>query len=318
MDCNTALTILELDTQPISGLTLDMITKQYRKLALKYHPDKNGSTAHFQEINEAYTYLQGELHKDAYINASIYSDEEEEEEKGADGENMYINVLKKFILSVIEQNHKNKDRGGVELMVKIVNNILNAGKHISLKLFEDLDKDIALNVYSFLSKYKLILHFDEELLEKVRLLVIQKYNNVKMFKLNPSINDLLLNNVYKLYVDEMLYLVPLWHNELHFDGSGCEIIAICDPELPNNMCIDDNNNLIVEVHVDNVSDILSNNAGVIIVNIGATTHSINLSDLYIKSEQYYYLLKQGLTKIKKDIYDVSEKDDIIIKLVIHF
>lgn len=315
MDCKTALTLLELDAHVTP--TLNIITKQYRKLALKYHPDKNGTTAHFQEINEAYTYLKGELHRDAYINASIYSDEEEDGTyNNGNGENMYINVLKKFILSVIEQNHK--DRGGAELMVKIVNNILNAGKHISLKLFEDLDKDTALHVYSFLSKYKSILHFDEELLEQVRLMVIQKYDNVKMFKLNPSINDLLLNNVYKLYVDEVLYLVPLWHNELHFDGSGCEIIAICDPELPNNMCIDDNNNLIVEVHIDNVSDILLKHEGNIEVNIGATTHSIHLSNLYIKQEQYYYLLKQGLTKIKKDIYDVSEKDNIIIKLVIHF
>lgn len=315
MDYITALTILELDAHP-TLITLNVITKQYRKLALKYHPDKNGSTARFQEINEAYTYLQSELHKDAYINASIYSDDEDDEEaNGVDG--VYINVLKKFILSVIEQNHK-EAKGGAELMVKIVNDILNAGKHLSLKLFEDLDKDNALHVYSFLSKYKLILHFDEELLEQVRLMVIQKYDNVKMYKLNPSINDLLLNNVYKLYVEDILYLVPLWHNELHFDGSGCEIIAICDPELPPNMCIDDNNNLIVEVHVDNVSEILQKQGGNIDVNIGATTYSINLSNLYIKQEQYYYLLKKGLTKIKKDIYDVSEKDDIIVKLVIHF
>ena len=35
-----------------------------------------------------------------------------------------------------------------------------------------------------------------------------------VYKLNPSINDLLNNNLYKLYIDEELFLVPLWYNEV--------------------------------------------------------------------------------------------------------
>ena len=134
----------------------------------------------------------------------------------------------------------------IDLLAKIVNDILIAGKQLSIKLFEDLDKETALNVYIFLSRYKYLLHFSDELLDKVRQIVVNKYDNVEIYKLNPSINDIMNNNFYKLYVNENLYLVPLWHNESYYDGSGCEIIAICEPDLPNNIKIDDHNNLIVE------------------------------------------------------------------------
>ena len=39
-------------------------------------------------------------------------------------------------------------------------------------------------------------------------------------------NDLINNNVYKLHVNNELFLVPLWNNESYYDSSGCEIIVI--------------------------------------------------------------------------------------------
>jgi len=50
----TALQTLEL-TEPV---TLDDVTIQYRKLAMKYHPDRGGSTEKIQEINNAMTLLK--------------------------------------------------------------------------------------------------------------------------------------------------------------------------------------------------------------------------------------------------------------------
>jgi hypothetical protein len=48
--------------------------------------------------------------------------------------------------------------------------------------------------------------------------------------------------------------------------------------------------------------------------IGEKHHQISPSKLYIKSEQYYRIKNEGLSKIKKDIYDISEKTDIIVKI----
>ena len=306
MNLKDALEILEIDSK-YNDLTLEFINKRYRKLALKYHPDKNGdtkeSTEHFKKINEAYSYLKNE--------GLYFADEDENDDEHVDSHSIYLNVLKNFIKSVMDGEY-------IDIIAKIVNDILNKGKQISLKIFEDLDKDTALTVYIFLSRYKSILHFNDELLEIVKKMVIQKYDNVEIYKLNPSINDLMYNNFYKLYVQEELYLVPLWHRESYYDGSGCEIIAICEPDLPDNIKIDDDNNLVVDVEIyadNNFINMIENDAS-LSVDIGDKIFYIPLSNLYMKKEQYYRIKSEGLVNVKKDLYDLSDKSDIIFRIKI--
>jgi curved DNA-binding protein CbpA len=315
MNYKDAFEILEIDFThtKYEDLSLEYLKKQYRKLALKNHPDKNGntheSTEKFKQINEAYNYLKREikyLNKEPLNNSDIKTEEDD-----LSSSSLYYDILKGFMKTVFEGKYN-------DILSKIVNDIITAGKKTSVKLFDDLDKDTALNIYSFLSNNRSILHLSQEILDVIREIVVKKYDNVEVYKLNPSINDLINNNLYKLHVNDDLYLVPLWHNESCFDGSGCEIIVICEPELPDNIKIDDDNNLIVTKTIkakDELSEMLINNTP-LTLKIGDKIHSISLCNLYMKREQIYRIKNQGLSKVKKDIYDVSEKTDIIVKIVI--
>jgi hypothetical protein len=54
-----------------------------------------------------------------------------------------------------------------------------------------------LNAYVFLSKHRSTLHLNQEIIDAIREKVLRKYEDVEIYKLNPSINDLINNNVYK-------------------------------------------------------------------------------------------------------------------------
>ena len=310
MNYKDAFNILEIDISIVSynDISLEYLKKQYRKLALKHHPDKNGNTLDsnekFKQINEAYHYLKKEIYNfNPECDTSIELDEDE-----TFTSSLYFQILKNFIKTVFEEN--------TDILSKIVNDIINAGKHISVKLFDDLDKDTALNIYTFLSNNRSTLHLTQDILDIIRDIVVKKYDNVIVYKLNPTISDLMNNNLYKLYVNNELFLVPLWHNESYYDVSGCEIIVICEPDILNNITIDEENNICVEKNIyihNELTEMLTNNTALKIY-IGENEFEITLSNLFIKKEQYYVIKNAGISKIKKDIYDISEKSNIIVKI----
>jgi len=311
MNYKNAFEILEIDISEVNynDITLEYLKKQYRKLALKNHPDKNNNTYEsnekFKQINEAYHYLKREI---KHLTPETSSKNEEDDDQHS---SLYFDILKGFMKTVFEGRYN-------EILSKIVNDIITSGKKTSVKLFDDLDKDTSFNIYTFLSNNRSVLHLSQEILDIIREIVVKKYDNVEVYKLNPSINDLINNNLYKLYAHDELFLVPLWHNESYFDGSGCEIIVICEPELPEGIQIDDNNNICIKKEIHSYNDLPKNilHDEVIHLNLGDMVFTIPFSHLYMKREQYYRIKNQGLSKIKKDIYDVSEKTDIIVTITI--
>jgi curved DNA-binding protein CbpA len=309
MNYKEAFEILEITQNGVNynDISLEYLKKRYHKLALQNHPDKNGNTIEsnekFKQINEAYDFLQKELR---FLNPDDLHRNDEQKSP------MYMDILQIFMKSIFQGNYN-------DIISSIVKEIVTGCKTISVKLFDDLDKDTSVAIYTFLSNNRSILHLSQELLEEIRAIVLKKYNNVMVYKLNPSINDLLNNNLYKLYIDEQLFLVPLWYNEVHFDGSGCEILVFCEPELCQGITIDDDNNIHIETNIDfvNLAKLIDENNN-IPISIGNKEVYILVSELYMKKEQYYRVKQQGLSKIKNDIHNVSEKADIIIKVNILF
>ena len=176
MDLNDAFVILEIDINNKS-VSKEYIKKQYRKLALKYHPDKNGNTEEsnerFKKINEAYNYL-----------SNLYSDTESVDldiDVESDS-SLYTDILKQFIKTTFEGKY-------TEVLSKIVSKIVNAGRIISVTLIDELDKDTALKIYSFLSMNRSTLHLSQDVLDLIREIVVKKYDNVEVYKLNPTIKQ---------------------------------------------------------------------------------------------------------------------------------
>ena len=316
MNIQIALDLLDIKDIQLTNLTPEYVKRKYHKMALKWHPDKRGNTAEstrkFQRINEAYTYLIKELTTSSF-NDNIFADFVSSSES-KDDKNMYTSLLSVFISNIMKTTTESPIMK--EVLTKIIKDIvINGTKVISLKLIEDLDKDKSIELYSFLCKYKTILHIDNETLELVSSLIKEKYKNDSVYVLNPSIDDLLESNVYKLYVEKLLFLVPLWHNEMYFDDTmGNDIIVLCKPELPEKMTLDENNNLYYHLLVPFEKEMLISES-FLTVQIGKRSIKIPVNKLYIKQEQTYVLKGQGIPKIvEDDVYNVSSKGDIIITI----
>ena len=319
MNCNDKMNIqialdeldISLDNIELTKINHEYIKKKYHKLALKWHPDKNNeinAKDKFQKINEAFDYLTNEL----YIlnNDSEYANNSNEFVS-------YIDILSNFISSLLKGSYR-------ECLTNIIKEISLGYETISLtylrKKFEELDKQKAIELYQLLYKYKDILYISNDTLELVSLIINEKYKNDRVFILKPNLKEIMGHNIYKLYVDDNLYLVPLWHNELYFDApDGSEIIVLCQPKLPTNISIDENNNIYYEESIKICGELsyLIKNTKFVSIEIGEKCFSIPLNKLYLKEEQLYRFKCQGISQIcEKEIYNIDNKADIIVKIIL--
>lgn len=330
MDIQIALHLLDIDDFTrgnYTKVTYDYVKRKYHKMALKCHPDKNGNTKEatqqFQRITEAYNYLITELElktdnqdineDEEFVSSSAFKGETKDNENDSQ---LYTSLLSVFLAGILNVDAKTMP----DLLVRIVKDIvLNGSKVISTKIIDDLDKEKSLELYNFLNKYKHILYITPETLEFVSSLIKEKYKNDRVYILNPSIDDLLDNNIYKLYVDEQLYLAPLWHNELYFeDPDKNDIIVLCVPQLPEDITIDENNNIHCNLLVAFDKEMLLTK-NILNVNIGKHVFDIPIDKLYMKKEQKYVIKGKGISHIfENDIYNQTNhgKGDIIVSITI--
>jgi hypothetical protein len=129
-------------------------------------------------------------------------------------------------------------------------------------------------------------------LEKIKEVLSKKIQQEEYIILNPSIDDLLEHNVYKLKINDSIYFVPLWNNEVYFDGSGCDIIVKCIPELPTNITIDDNNVLYVDLEIALSIDLF--NEEKIEFKLGKKKYDIYLKHLKLKKKQHHFIPNEGV------------------------
>ena len=296
MEIKKAFEILGLDND-CHKITSEILKKQYHIKSLQHHPDKNGntlkSTIKFREINEAYLFLR-----------PIFTVEEREQEKEKEetDTNDYMDLLNSFI-----SDFENK---------KYLHVLKDIIVNCSYKIFENMSKSYSMEIYQFLSKNKYIFHITQEVLTHV-LEIIQK-KEIQNIIINPTIDDLFENNIYKLNYKNSLYLVPLWHHEVYFDDATKiderekEFVVTCIPVLPNNIVIDEDNNFIVRLKVVFVMNLLYQKG--VYFHLGKKEFCLPINQLFLRETQTFVFKKEGISIIKDEIDNVEEKSDVIVNV----
>jgi curved DNA-binding protein CbpA len=292
MNFNKACSILQINST-FSEIDLK---KAYRIMALKHHPDKNPnnqkqSEEKFKEIQESYEYLNNYLQYN-----------KEKKDFKLDYNSIFSDFLSSFFTS------------GSPEVNNIVTSILRDGQNASIKLFEKLDKDKAIKIFEFINTYQHILYVSKETVDKLKEIINKKIENDNMIIINPSLEDLLNDNIYVLTFEEEKYFIPLWHDEIYYKNkkNNNDIVVKCIPELPDNISLDNNNNLIINVTFS-ISEIL--NKEYITYNIGNISYDINVTKLHVKSIQQYLIKGKGISLIQSnEIYDNTKKGNVIFQI----
>ena len=289
MDISKACEILEIEIS--KSFTLAEVKKAYYKASLKHHPDHNigdiQSNARFQKINEAYTFLS------SYI--QIKQEHAENTQEQEQNNNIDDDIIIKFIKTLIDFNIK----------------------ELSLTAFEGLNKDNSLKIFEYIEKYSSMLGLDDEFIESVRTLTREKMKNDIVIIINPTIENIMNNELYKLEYNNENYYVPLWHDEISYDISETEYLIVkCKPELPETIFIDHNNDVHIKILIESIEQLL--NEPYINVAIGGKVFEIPVCELKIKKSQIYTFFNKGISLINlNDIYNTTRNGNIIVYITMN-
>ena len=301
MNYEEACCILEIQ-EPLS---IDLIKKKYRIQALKYHPDKHKENKtyyeeRFKQIFQAYDYL---------IN---YVENNKSDGLHTDFNQEYNSIFESFLNSSF--SHVSQSNDIIKTIIQLAKLSIDP---LSSQLFQHLSSFQLTQIYEFILQYESLLYIDPSLLEKIKTLLKEEIEKCSIILLHPTIDDLLLSNVYVLHHEEEKFFVPLWHGELHFETkTGKNLIVKCIPELDDHLYLEENNDLYVNISttIDNL--IQKKN---LLIQLGSSEFTIPISGLYIKEFQTYIIPINGINYANiNQIYDDSKKSKIYVQINIRF
>lgn len=306
MNFSKACHILGIDKSNSSEITIELLKKKYKLKALQYHPDKNDSpdaSEKFQEINNSYHYLLENLD---YIESDDDEDDNDNDNSEQINKTGYRWVLYKFLKNILSVSNEKT------IFYKIIEKISTTCEKKSLEILENIDKQKLIKLYEILSCYKEAFHFTNDFFEKVELIIKKKVEGDECVILHPTIEDLFENNLYKLKINELVYIIPLWHHELIYDNCGNDLYVKCYPILDHHIRIDEKNNIHIELSMK-LNEIWGKHKIDFI--IGNKSFHIFSKQIKLLQYQQIILFNEGISKINtNDIYNIDVKGDIIVYL----
>lgn len=285
-----------LDINDKQKLNVDELKHKYKLYALKFHPDKNKSidaTEKFQEINSAYQYLCShdiELNEPYQENTS------------------YSDILFTFMTSIIPID---KDTNVIHIIIQKLTHVCESKSHDFL---DKLDKDTLIKIYDVIKTNKDIFHIKDEYITKIENIINNKIQKDEVIILNPTLEDLFDNNLYRLTLDKNTYIIPLWHHELQYDNNGKDLYVRCNPVLLDDIEIDETN----DIHVYKsykIHEIWGKQD--IEIEIGNRIFPIEAYELKFIENQTVFILDSGISRPNvKNIYDISMLSTIYIHVTL--
>ena len=257
-------------------------------MAIRYHPDKNpNGEEQFKQINKAYNYLLEDSGNDAKREKMKYMD---------------------FIRKII-----NPECNWDELFVSTtIKNILVDCEKGALKVFNHLNKENMIKIYQFVCKYSDILNITNHVLIEMKKSIHRKMKDDNIIILNPRLEDLLNDKVYKLEIEDHTFYIPLWHNEVCYDISDNDLIVKCIPELPADITIDNYNNIHYKISVA-IQELLKNKG--LLIELTNKKWHIPSECLKIIPVQTHILREQGMLRLNpENIYDNNKRAHIYIDI----
>lgn len=294
MNFQEACNILDINNK--QKLDINELKHKYRLCALKYHPDKNKSidaTEKFQEINSAYEYLcnQNLQLNEPYQQNTSYSD-----------------ILFTFMSTIIPID---KDTNVIHIILQKLTRVCESK---SYDFLDKLDKSTLIKIYDVIKINKDIFHIKDEYITQIENIINNKFKNDEVIILNPTLEDLFDNNLYRITVDKNTYIIPLWHHELLYDNNGKDLYVRCNPVLLDDIEIDEAN----DIHVYKsykIHEIWGKQD--IDIEIGNRIFPIEAYKLKFIEDQTVFILDSGISRPNvKNIYDISMVSTIYIHITL--
>jgi hypothetical protein len=303
--------------------TIEELKKNYRLLALKHHPDKNANSEEsselFKEINNAYLYLLNfDISHDGHASHMFKEGDNYDTTEDNPSSDSYMSIFRIFIQSLLQKMTAiTKDNTAITIntLIKI---IVDDCQELSIKMFEDLDKEAAYNIYEIITTYHKAFHISPGKLELFERIMRNKMALDNLVVISVSLDDLMgENNIYILEHDEKKFYIPLWHTELYYklgkmDSTSVDLIVRCIPTSPSHIFIDSNNDIYVDIRMK-IADLLEKQC--IDFEIGGKHFIINAATLHIIQNQTYVISGVGIPVINaKNMYDTSDKSSIFVNI----
>ena len=301
MNVQKACAILHIDVTTSKDSV--KLKRQYHKQALLHHPDKNSAdtnaaAARFKEINEAYNFLTDYWSMASKDNVSKeYIVLLEQFIIAHYGENSIINKIVKEVVFIYEEYTKSDTP-----------NLLNT----IAERIRTLDDDVLNYVFDFICRYRHLLRIASEAIDMLEQLINTRASIEVpiIYRLRPTLAEILGCRLYKLTIKEAVYYVPLWERINYFDIEGEErtLTVLCDPLLDDNVVqIDDGVLYIKEtVSYEALRQIVG--AGVLITSQGCI--KVPLNELRITSEEQIVCIKDS--GIPYGAVDDIQRGDVVV------